>query len=184
MINMQSTLSIAPDFCKNVSLRCYLAATVVHTQSVRSQISAYIDIFFTIWRHWTGKTMGQQRMPSAKEALRSAILDTRAIGSTALPCTLTWLSLCCFCADHKADRSLSCDLISESQWSSCNNIWVANPPWSGFVVPTVSMALHLALTVLSDVTPCSLVCGYSTHVSEQSTDSIFRAYCYHCRRIY
>jgi hypothetical protein len=30
--------------CTNVSLKCYLVATVIHIQSVRSQICVYIHI--------------------------------------------------------------------------------------------------------------------------------------------
>jgi len=41
MINIQSALRTAPDLCKNVSLQCYLVATVIHIESVHSQI-AYI----------------------------------------------------------------------------------------------------------------------------------------------
>jgi hypothetical protein len=37
--NIQSTLSPSPDLCsKSVSLQCYLVATVIHIQSVRSQM--------------------------------------------------------------------------------------------------------------------------------------------------
>jgi hypothetical protein len=47
------------DLCKNVSLQCYLVATVIHIQSVRSQICVcihiHIHMFFTIWRRWSGK---------------------------------------------------------------------------------------------------------------------------------
>ena len=41
MINIQSTLRTAPDLCKNGSLQCCLVATVIHIQSVRSQICVY-----------------------------------------------------------------------------------------------------------------------------------------------
>ena len=43
-INIQSTLRIAPDLCKNVYLTCYLVATVIHIQSVLSQTCVYTDI--------------------------------------------------------------------------------------------------------------------------------------------
>ena len=52
MINIQSTLRTAPDLCKNVSLQCYLVATVIHIQSVRSQtcvcvcVCVYTHMFF------------------------------------------------------------------------------------------------------------------------------------------
>ena len=61
-INIQSTLRITPDLCKNVSLHCYLVETVIHIQSVRRQICVYIHILYTvcvyihilytIWRRW------------------------------------------------------------------------------------------------------------------------------------
>jgi len=37
-INIQSTLRTAPNLCNNVPLQCYLVATVIHIQSVRSRI--------------------------------------------------------------------------------------------------------------------------------------------------
>ena len=55
MINFQSTLRTAPESCKNVSLQCYLVATVIHIQSQCSQICVRIHIFFTVWRHWSDK---------------------------------------------------------------------------------------------------------------------------------
>jgi len=42
VINIQSTLRTAPDLCKNVSLKCYLVATVIHVQSVRIQTCVLI----------------------------------------------------------------------------------------------------------------------------------------------
>jgi hypothetical protein len=44
MIIIQSALRTAPGWCKNVSLQCYLAATVNHIQSVRSQICTLLII--------------------------------------------------------------------------------------------------------------------------------------------
>jgi len=44
-----------PDVCKNVSLAVLLVATVIHIQSLRSQICVYIHIFLTIWRRWSDK---------------------------------------------------------------------------------------------------------------------------------
>jgi len=35
--------------------QCYLVAKVIHTQSLGIQIRVYIDVFFTIQRHWSGK---------------------------------------------------------------------------------------------------------------------------------
>ena len=62
MINIQSTLRTAPDVRKNVSLTLsyYLVATVIHMQSLRSQICVYIyiHIFFTIQRRCSGKDKG------------------------------------------------------------------------------------------------------------------------------
>ena len=37
-INIQSALRTAPYLCKNFSLQCYLVASVIHIQSLRSQI--------------------------------------------------------------------------------------------------------------------------------------------------
>ena len=37
-INIQSTLRTSPDLCKNVSLQCYLVATVINIQSLLSQV--------------------------------------------------------------------------------------------------------------------------------------------------
>jgi hypothetical protein len=48
-INIQSTLRTAPDLCKNVLLQCYLVATVIHIQSLRSQICVYIHTQCAIW---------------------------------------------------------------------------------------------------------------------------------------
>ena len=50
-----STLRTALDLCKNVSLQCYLVATVIDKQSLPSQICVYIHIIFIIWRCWSGK---------------------------------------------------------------------------------------------------------------------------------
>jgi len=41
MINIRSKLHITPDLCKNVSLKCYLVATVILIQSVRRQICEF-----------------------------------------------------------------------------------------------------------------------------------------------
>ena len=41
MKNIQSTLRTAPDLCKNISL-CRLVETVIHIESVRSEICVYI----------------------------------------------------------------------------------------------------------------------------------------------
>ena len=38
------------DLCKNVSLHCYLVATVIHIQSLHSQICVYIHVLFTAER--------------------------------------------------------------------------------------------------------------------------------------
>ena len=42
---VQSTFRTAPDARKNVALQCYLVATVIHIQSLHSQICVYIGIF-------------------------------------------------------------------------------------------------------------------------------------------
>jgi len=43
-INVQSKLRTAPD----ISLQCYLVATVIHIQSLRSQICVYIHTLFNL----------------------------------------------------------------------------------------------------------------------------------------
>jgi len=43
--NLEVTLSTVPDLCKNVSLLCCLVETVIHIQSLRSQICVYRHIF-------------------------------------------------------------------------------------------------------------------------------------------
>jgi len=62
VINVQFCQHFAPlpDLCKNVSLQCYLVATVTHIQSLHSQICVYIRIFCNIdmpfgqkkWKKW------------------------------------------------------------------------------------------------------------------------------------
>jgi len=44
MITIKSTLRTAPDLCKNVSLQCYLVATVIHIPSVHVQLCVCIHI--------------------------------------------------------------------------------------------------------------------------------------------
>jgi hypothetical protein len=55
MINIQSTLRTATGLCKNVSLQCYLIATVIRIQSVRCQmcvcVCMYIYIYIYIYTH-------------------------------------------------------------------------------------------------------------------------------------
>jgi len=48
LINIQSTIRTAPDLCKNVSLQCYLVATVNRTKSVRSQMCVCVHTLFII----------------------------------------------------------------------------------------------------------------------------------------
>jgi hypothetical protein len=49
---VQSTLRTAPDLCQNTSLRRYLVAKVIHTQSVRMKcIYVYIYIYIYIYIH-------------------------------------------------------------------------------------------------------------------------------------
>jgi hypothetical protein len=50
MINTQSPLGTAPDLCKNVSLQCYLVATVIHKQALRKQTCVYVHILCIIQR--------------------------------------------------------------------------------------------------------------------------------------
>ena len=74
MINIQSTLRTAPDLCKNVSLQCYLVATVLHIQSVCSQICVYIHTYCSQYEDLVGqrnkRKLGQQWM-------QRVILSTR-----------------------------------------------------------------------------------------------------------
>jgi hypothetical protein len=55
MINIQSTLRTAPDVCKNVSLAVIIQ--IIHIQSVRSLICAYIyiytHIYIRVWYDWS-----------------------------------------------------------------------------------------------------------------------------------
>ena len=52
------------DLCKNVSLQCYFVATVIHIQSVRSQICVYTHICSSLYgdvsRAKEIKQLGQQ----------------------------------------------------------------------------------------------------------------------------
>ena len=87
MINIQPALRTAPDWCSNVLLQCYLVATAVHIQSVRSRcvcvcthIHTYIHtyMFFTmLGKRNKREKLGQQWMPLA-------------IGSSAL----VWPTIC------------------------------------------------------------------------------------------
>jgi len=48
--NIKSPLGTAPDLCKNVSVQCYLVATVIHTQALRRQMRVYVHILIIIQR--------------------------------------------------------------------------------------------------------------------------------------
>ena len=50
VVDIQSTNRSALSLCINASLQCYLAAKVIHLQSLRIQtcVCLYIHIFFTI----------------------------------------------------------------------------------------------------------------------------------------
>ena len=48
MINIQSTLRAAPDLCESFHTQCYLVATVIHMQSVRSQMRVYMHTLFAV----------------------------------------------------------------------------------------------------------------------------------------
>jgi hypothetical protein len=54
-INIQPTPRTDPDFCQNVSLRCYVVATVIHIQSVHGQrfvcVRVCIYIYIYIYTH-------------------------------------------------------------------------------------------------------------------------------------
>jgi hypothetical protein len=70
------------DLCKNVSMLCCMVATVMHIQSLRSQMCTHTHThtLCTIWRHWWDKRneiLGQRSMPRA-------VLGTRAAVSLAL----------------------------------------------------------------------------------------------------
>jgi hypothetical protein len=67
MTNIQSKLRTAPEFCKNVSLQCCLVATVIHIQSVRSQVFVNIHVMHiieTLFGQFE-KKLRQQSMPLA-----------------------------------------------------------------------------------------------------------------------
>jgi hypothetical protein len=68
-INIQSTLRTAPDLCKIASLQRYLVATVIHVQSVCSQICVYIHIICTIWRRWSGKSKKERKKLGSSECI-------------------------------------------------------------------------------------------------------------------
>jgi hypothetical protein len=55
IINIQSPLGTAPDLCKNVSLQCYLVATVIHVQALRRQTCVYVHILFIMQRQQSVK---------------------------------------------------------------------------------------------------------------------------------
>ena len=55
---VQSILRIAPDLCANVSLQCYLVATVIHIQSILSQKCVYISIFSDFLDFFVLKNIG------------------------------------------------------------------------------------------------------------------------------
>ena len=83
-----------PDLYKNISLQCYLVATVIHIQSVRSQIYIYIYICALILHNMEtlvglkrNTKLGQQWMPRAKDVSPRTILVTCGIGSSAYPYT-------------------------------------------------------------------------------------------------
>jgi hypothetical protein len=63
--NNPITIHTSSELCKNASLVVYLVQTVIHIQSVHSQVCVYI----TLWEQW----------------LPRAIVGTRVIGSSALP---------------------------------------------------------------------------------------------------
>jgi hypothetical protein len=54
-INIQSPLGTAPDLCKNVSLQCYLLATVIHIQDLGRQTCVCVHILFIIQRQQSVK---------------------------------------------------------------------------------------------------------------------------------
>ena len=75
-------------FCvKMFHSQCYLLTTVIHIQSLSSQICAYIHVFFHNTVTLVGqkkKKMVQQWMTHSKEIFPHNVLGTRAIGSPAL----------------------------------------------------------------------------------------------------
>ena len=51
--------------CKNVSLQCYLVATVIHIPSVRCQICVYMYIYSSLYRD-AGRTKEIKNWDSSK----------------------------------------------------------------------------------------------------------------------
>jgi hypothetical protein len=87
VINIQSTLRTASDLCKPFHTQYDLVVTVIHIQSLRSQICVFTHTVFTVWKSRLGKrntNLGEQWMPLAKEIFQCAILDMRAISSPGL----------------------------------------------------------------------------------------------------
>jgi len=79
MVNIQSALRTAPDFCKNVSLAYYLVATVVHIQFLRSYIRIYISSQYTD----AGRAKEIKKNWDSSEC-RVSFGGTRIIGSSAM----------------------------------------------------------------------------------------------------
>jgi len=51
MVTLQSTLRTVTDSCKNAALQCYLVATVIYIQSVRSHVCVCVCVCVYIYRH-------------------------------------------------------------------------------------------------------------------------------------
>jgi len=92
MINIRSTLRTPPDLCKNVSISVLFVTTVIHIQSLRSQICVHIYTYSSQYRDAGRakeiKKFGQREMPRAKKIFPLAILGTGAIDYCVLPYVL------------------------------------------------------------------------------------------------
>ena len=81
MLNIQSTLRTAPDLHRNVSLQCYLVATVIHIQSVLSQICVCVCVYVYTYIHniyCIEMLVGQKKIKLVQQRKLRAILDTGA----------------------------------------------------------------------------------------------------------
>ena len=103
LLNTQSALRTAPDVCTSVSLAVLFGSNsnsyIVFTQSDMWIYTHILNNLETpIGQKKYFKKLGQQCMPCVKEIFRSAILDTRAIGSSSLAYVVnsSFLLLLCF----------------------------------------------------------------------------------------
>ena len=88
LLNIQPALRTTPNVCKSVSIAVLSDSNIIHIQFLRSQICVHTNNLHNletlIGQKKYFKKIGDQCMPRAKEIFRSAVLGTRAIGSSAL----------------------------------------------------------------------------------------------------